>query len=54
MVAYSPLGRGMLGGKAVVETLPSESQLVYGTMKQNSSFFSKNMSTTVESLSHCC
>lgn len=28
IVAYSPLGRGFFAGKAVVETLPSQSLLV--------------------------
>jgi aryl-alcohol dehydrogenase-like predicted oxidoreductase len=28
LVAYSPLGRGFFGGKAVVESLPSGSRLV--------------------------
>lgn len=28
IVAYSPLGRGFFGGKAIAESLPSESSLV--------------------------
>ena len=28
IVAYSPLGRGFFGGKAVLESLPTESLLV--------------------------
>jgi aryl-alcohol dehydrogenase-like predicted oxidoreductase len=32
IVPYSPLGRGFFSGKAVVESLPENSSLVYFTL----------------------
>lgn len=35
IVAYSPLGRGFFGGKAVLESLPAESILVCSCMQMD-------------------
>lgn len=42
IVAYSPLGHGFFGGKAVVESLPSESVLPYGNPRFNGENLEKN------------
>ncbi|KAH7522252.1 hypothetical protein FEM48_Zijuj07G0118800 [Ziziphus jujuba var. spinosa] len=48
---YSPLGRGLFGGKAILESLPSESLLLSSQVKSLSIYLSMTEASKLEHLS---